>query len=769
MGEPVNLVRPDGSILQVHNPENAETLRALGYSEESDSAAFERNRQTAREDYYEGQKLETFAEGVAGGLTFGATDQLFENAFGWDTAERAQYNPGTRIAGDITGAVLPALLSGGASAPESAAGIAGRVLRATPAGLVARGAEAAAPLLTSSRVGRATVRGVIEGAAYGGGAEVTNAALNDDPLTAEALVAGMGWGALFGGGLSALVSKAGVAAESYAAKRATETADHFIPVERWGAFSTSVDDAVKAAKSTVTAAEASVLAEKAAPLSELSKVALAERQAAQDALINEVTAARRMVVPMLTYKDAAVSSLKKATTAAAKGDFKAFTRHFDEHAQKMKLLSESSGVAHPELAPFVDTAASRSTKALEEVRDLSAAHEALRTFPVTLEGFARTSPQKMERHIAAVETFLSGPGGAELEGVRSALATSIKEMTESAGLAIEGSPGKQLRGLWEKARASRTVAGREATQSIAGQVANRTARYAAGSAAAHAVGGRVVGHVLRYTAGAAVATGLLGLKGAVTGAIQDSVAKWGPRVTRTAEKAGVGARIDPLRTRLNGTVDEGKKSRRELMLERAEEIRRAAPSVRDTLYRSVEALATEHPLAAAAIHKHASAQFDALSARLPRDPGNAITRMRSIWAPDTAQTERFARYYEVFQNPVAVVVRSLSEGRITREHAQALREMNPELFQSLRVGMLARLSEPGALDKMTLNEQVSIGELLDITVHSMQSPRFIAQQQLMFKKRNEPLPTRAPGGSASTNPSGGRPAGASAATAITDH
>jgi hypothetical protein len=274
---------------------------------------------------------------------------------------------------------------------------------------------------------------------------------------------------------------------------------------------------------------------------------------------------------------------------------------------------------------------------------------------------------------------------------------------------------------------------------------------------------------LGFVTGQTLVSGLLGIKGAVQNAIASSVAKWAPKALRGVQAVNAGARIDPLRTRLDGTVDEGKKSRRDLMRARSEEIRRAAPAIRDSSYKVVEPIVGQHPEFSAALHEAAVRQFDALSARLPRDPGTAVSRMRSAWQPDAMSVEKFSRYYEVFQNPIAVAVRAVSSGQITAEAARALREVSPEIFQQVRVGMLERLAEPGNLDKLNYHEQISLGQMLSITIHSTQEPRFIAAQQQMFKERNEPLTTRPPGGSASTNPSGGRPPGASAAQAITEH
>lgn len=773
MPNPVNLVRPDGSLIQV-DADRADALRGLGYRDESPVDRDTRIEQSAREDYYSGQKLATFAEGVAGGLTFGGSDALFRD-LNWDTQERAQYNPGTRIAGDIVGAVLPAVVSGGATAPESAAeigaegaGLAARALRTTPAGLASGLAERAAPLLAEGRIGRAVAKGAVEGALYGGGAELQNAELNDDPLTAESIVAGMGWGALYGGALSGLISGAGRAADAYAGKVAAETSD-FVPAEKWAGFRSSVEDARKVADTAVRDAEARVAAAKI-PSTPGEMTAFVEQRAAQQrTLLNEIAAAGKAPakgVPEL--RDQALRTMQRAAAAAREGDTATFERLLADHEDRLKGLVDLTGVAAPDIHPFAAANAKASSAALEELKTLSAAKRALDGFPATAAGFGATSPAKMERHIAAIDALLSrSAGGAEMEGVRTALANSVREMTTASGLAVGGTPATQLRALWESARAARSTGG----QSAAMGLLRHTAGNAAGAFAAGSVKeGGMVARSAAYAVGKHVVGGLLGIKAAVLGSVRGAVAKWAPRAARAAERSGLGSRAEPLAVRLDGTVDRGKKDRRALMAERAEEIRRAAPAVRDQLFRAVEPLSIAHPDSAAAIHSAAVAQFDALTSRLPRDPGNAVSGLRSLWRPDDAAIERFARAYAVFQNPVLAAQRMLATGRMDADSVRALRDMAPALYTELRAAMIDRLSEPGVLEGMPYGDQVAIGNLLGVTVNSTMSPRFIAAQQAMYRQRNEPLPTRQTGANASTNPSGGRPPpGATAAERATEH
>ena len=162
------------------------------------------------------------ASGVASGLTLGLSDIALSELGGRERlAAYESLYPTERMAGTVAGAVLPALLSAGTSAPASGASLAARALAATPAALATRaGAGAAAGLGlaaaegVASGVGRTALRlGVssgIESAIQGAGFEAGKLAI-DDKLTGESIgqiaSAGLTQGAVgfgLGGGLGLL-------------------------------------------------------------------------------------------------------------------------------------------------------------------------------------------------------------------------------------------------------------------------------------------------------------------------------------------------------------------------------------------------------------------------------------------------------------------------------------------------------------------------------------------------------------------------------------
>lgn len=174
----------------------------------------------------EAQKFGSIAQQIAAGglgatrgLTLGLSDLALTKS-GMVSPEYLQkqdeYNPEIGIAGEIVGAVAPAVFSGGTSA-------AANVLSKTPAALAstlgreatALGASAASKVLSKGlnpivkgAVTKATELGIgsaAEGALYGAGKAVSESAIQNKPLTAEAVLSNGGYGALIGLGSGAVL------------------------------------------------------------------------------------------------------------------------------------------------------------------------------------------------------------------------------------------------------------------------------------------------------------------------------------------------------------------------------------------------------------------------------------------------------------------------------------------------------------------------------------------------------------------------------------
>ena len=160
----------------------------------------------------------TAGEGLVRGATMGfaGPEQFYDSAGREAARARQQYNPGiaggSELAGTLGAAIATTALTGGAGAGAGAEMTGGRL-----AAMAARGvltpfraaaalgdaAEGAAGLVRAEGlIGsglKMGARGLAEGALYGAGHEVSQAALEDVPLTAERLLAGAWDGAKAGG------------------------------------------------------------------------------------------------------------------------------------------------------------------------------------------------------------------------------------------------------------------------------------------------------------------------------------------------------------------------------------------------------------------------------------------------------------------------------------------------------------------------------------------------------------------------------------------
>lgn len=167
-------------------------------------------------------------EALASGLSLGLYSSAAE-ALGADPkrmAARREALGDLGTAAEIGGAALPALFSGGASLAGTAGGTAARggaraFLRATPAGLLERGAgaiesRAARALAEAPGLVRTTVpvagRGAVEGFVSGAGAQLHEDVLGDREIAVDRLLGAGAMGGLLGGGIGALVPGVSAAA-----------------------------------------------------------------------------------------------------------------------------------------------------------------------------------------------------------------------------------------------------------------------------------------------------------------------------------------------------------------------------------------------------------------------------------------------------------------------------------------------------------------------------------------------------------------------------
>lgn len=199
------LFNPDGGLVFVPGEDVNENVARYGYKVPSP----EDLRKAGRDFTYgtDTAQLQAGLAGAARGGTFGVSDYLAIKT-GLTSPEHLsalkEYYPGTSLAGELAGGVATAfvpaspvgmLVKGAKLAEATAVGKAAAMLPKSQA------ASAIANLAVET--GGKALGGAIEGMAFGLGQSVSEAALGDPDLTAEKVMANVGYGGLLGGGLGA--------------------------------------------------------------------------------------------------------------------------------------------------------------------------------------------------------------------------------------------------------------------------------------------------------------------------------------------------------------------------------------------------------------------------------------------------------------------------------------------------------------------------------------------------------------------------------------
>jgi hypothetical protein len=232
-------VDPSGSVVELPS-EQAKAAAEAGYTPASpeQAAEFARKDALAKEFGTGPQALMAGAEAFGRAATFGLSTGV-QRALGADPARiaaREEVNPTEAAIGTIGGVGVPLLLTGGASAAAGGArgalaGIAelsgpalaakaGQAVTGAAARALPAGASAASQI--ASRAIAAGAGQAVEGALYGVGEVVNEAALGDPKLSAESALATLGLSAVLGGGVGAGLGVV-EAAVPIAAKKARDT------------------------------------------------------------------------------------------------------------------------------------------------------------------------------------------------------------------------------------------------------------------------------------------------------------------------------------------------------------------------------------------------------------------------------------------------------------------------------------------------------------------------------------------------------------------
>ncbi len=269
-----------------------------------------------------------------------------------------------------------------------------------------------------------------------------------------------------------------------------------------------------------------------------------------------------------------------------------------------------------------------------------------------------------------------------------------------------------------------------------------------GSAAAYELGGALAGAIT----GGGLLAGVAGVKAAVVGKIASGVVKYGPGIGTGVKK--IGARVDPLYTRIDGTIDarQEDKDRKKALKARIDEINAIGPGAKDAAFFAVQPLMGEYPEFAKGLHDAFVTAFNGLITFIPRDPGLATSRGKSLWSPSDVQMRQTEKALSVFHDPIGAI-ESILNGAADVIVVKALKTMYPPLYEEMRNGLVSKMMDPAFLNSLSYADQARLAIMTEIPLHSSFTPRSIAQSQSIYARasQNRPAPTNSGGGS------GGRP------------
>jgi hypothetical protein len=180
---------------------------------------------------YGDRPLSAGGAAAASGATLGLSDAAGAAlGYGEDLANLRRFNEGATVLGEVVGGIAPVLALGplgvageaveGASLLARGARLATAPARLTAglaeaagsvAGTAVRGAGSTALRRAGGAITRLAAEGAVEGMATEGGRLVSEAALGDPDLTAQAILARLGSGALMGAGTGAVLGVGGAA------------------------------------------------------------------------------------------------------------------------------------------------------------------------------------------------------------------------------------------------------------------------------------------------------------------------------------------------------------------------------------------------------------------------------------------------------------------------------------------------------------------------------------------------------------------------------
>ncbi len=703
------------------------------------------------------------AAGFARGITMGLSDPLLlsgaEAVGGRSTREDLRQrmlsyqavNPVGSVTGEIGGIAAGTLL-GGEGGAANLPGVVGRM----GAGLE-RAAVESVGRGVGGRVAGGVLSGAAEGALYGAGKTASEAALHDEPLTGEKLVAGATHGAIFGGAAGGLLAGGGAllrgetsgfrppsgAGEVGGAPRGSiaDRLQREADVKTIKAMGGSAGD-IRALESRVPGGYQRVAQELRQDIEAVTGKSIGRhsRESLHEYAVSRNEEMRDQLGTLITKLD-------DAKTGAP--DAAAFTQRIRQELIAPKLIQRGDGsfVAMP--------GQEKTVKALGEW---------VGRIDDAFDGRAPTFAEWQRMRVGLDKDIFQGTAKASpkveaLRQMRGIMEGELETSGERAAQAMGGSfiaEYQAVKSLYQSTKKAVELTERGLSRDVVNNTFGLTSRIAgtvmgaAGLSAGGPVGGLMAGGASALlgkavqSRGDVLAADLLGRAATLLGArrIASRVeARMGRDVAAlirpSNDNAGslaaafappARAAAAPLGVSLTG-------DRRADYRKLADRVTAAASNPAATteqVSRSVGELGDHAPAATAAVIATTLRGLNFLASKLPPsrfDQYSIQPHLQGGSRASDSEISRFMRFAKAVDDPL-IVLREAKAGTLTRDHVDAVKEVYPLLYDQMRQDVMRHLVD--SKSPLAYGARIQLGILLDIPTDKTLSPEFMTAVQATY-------------------------------------
>lgn len=171
------------------------------------------------------------------------------------------------------------------------------------------------------------------------------------------------------------------------------------------------------------------------------------------------------------------------------------------------------------------------------------------------------------------------------------------------------------------------------------------------------------------------------------------------------------------------------------------------------LRQQLSGLFVANPSVAEAALQKAMARLEYLNGTIPKAPMPGLFGPER-YAPSATEVSKFSRIVAAAENPL-VLLDELAAGRITPETVQTVKELYPEIFFEVQMGLLERI--PEIREKVNYNGRIQLGILFGVPTDVVLQPQFIQKIQQNYLERDQAEQAQ---GNFSTPAQMGKPGGA---------